>query len=299
MRAVSIKGVQRSMFKGEREMTIRLAVIGDPIVQSKSPAMHSRAIAELGLDDAFYTRFHVKEERLAEVVAALRTLDFTGWNVTIPHKESICGLLDVLTPEAQAIGAVNTVIHRNGQLVGANTDGVGYIRGLEHAFGMLPFATMDALVIGAGGASRAIVWALIQRGVRVTIANRSLDRAEKLLQSFSADEEKHRAIALPADKKLPLHTYDLIINTTSVGMYPDTTDVPLHLTQLKPNTIVSDIIYNPSETAFLKLARALGARTQNGLPMFVHQGAESFTIWTGHSPSVEAMEETVKQQLEE
>jgi shikimate dehydrogenase len=265
-------------------------VIGDPIAHSMSPLMHTTAFNHLGLM-ARYMAFHVTSERLPSAVEGMRGLGISGLNVTIPHKVSIMNLLDEIDPLALQIGAVNTVVNENGKLVGYNTDGIGYVNGLKELLQEKNIGTQSILIIGAGGAARAIYFSLLAEGVqRVDIANRTVPNAQKLIESQSSTSSRALSLTVAEDE---LDTYDIVINTTSIGMHPRMNDVPIHLRNLRNGTVVSDIIYNPLETKWLTDAKGLGAITQNGVDMFVFQGALSFEKWTGIYPDIEIMRNVV------
>lgn len=267
-------------------------VIGDPISHSMSPLMHNRAFLHHGLS-ARYMAFHVTPERLSSAIEGLRGLQIEGINVTIPHKVSVMKYLDEIDSLANQIGAVNTIVNKNGKLVGYNTDGIGFVNSLKGLLQKKSLRSQSILVIGAGGAARAIYFSLIAEGcIHIDITNRTLSAAQELI----GDHQTSKALTLlEAEQKI--HTYDIMINTTSVGMYPQTNEVPIQLTRLKNAAIVSDIIYNPLETQFLKEARQLGAITQNGIDMFVFQGALAFEKWTGIYPDIETMRTAVKTKL--
>lgn len=269
------------------------AVIGDPIAHSMSPLMHNDLFQHYSID-AHYLPFHIKKESLQDAVKGLKTLGVSGFNVTVPHKVDIMGLLDQIDPLAKAIGAVNTVVNVDGKLIGYNTDGNGYVRGLTERLDNLQ--EKSVLIIGAGGAARAIFYSLAHAGVKkLDIVNRTIDKAQKLIDECPYDiastvYEKKQAEAILAN-------YDVIIQTTSIGMSPNIEVTPLNVANLKVGAFVSDIIYNPFETLLLKEAKEQGAQTQNGLDMFAFQGALAFEIWTGIFPDTDRMKNIVKRQL--
>lgn len=269
------------------------AVIGDPIAHSMSPAMHNDLFQAYGID-AHYQPLHVKRENLKEAVIGLKAIGIAGFNITIPHKETIIPFLDKLDPLAEAIGAVNTVVNEDGKFVGYNTDGSGYLQGL---LTLLPEITeKNILIIGAGGAARALYFTLAQAGVnRLDIYNRTTQKAEALINDcpfrvLSAAIGKEEAEKNLAD-------YQLLIQTTPIGMAPNIESLPLSLHNLKTDALVSDIIYNPLESKFLREAKNKGAKIQNGLDMFVYQGALAFEKWTGIFPNIERMKNIVLNQL--
>ncbi|MFD1736645.1 shikimate dehydrogenase [Bacillus salitolerans] len=269
-------------------------VIGDPILHSMSPIMHNMAFEMLGLH-ARYLAFHVTPQKLPGAIEAMRALGIQGFNVTVPHKVNVMNYLDEIDELAIKIGAVNTIVNRNGKLVGYNTDGIGYVTGLRGVVTGRDITQLSILIIGAGGASRAIYYSLIHNGAqKVDIANRTLEKAKNIITT------KHQL----ASKAINIHEavtnlaeYDIIINTTSIGMSPNIEEVPIEINNISNKHIVSDIIYNPLETKFLKLAKQAGAVTQNGVDMFVFQGALSFEMWTGIYPDVHEMRKTIMDKL--
>ncbi|OMP67612.1 shikimate dehydrogenase [Domibacillus epiphyticus] len=269
-------------------------VIGDPIAHSMSPAMHNDAFAALGLD-AHYQPFHITREDLPVAIAGMKVIGVAGFNVTVPHKTAILPLLDEIDPLAAAIGAVNTVVNEKGKFIGYNTDGEGFIRGLHEEYGK-PVLDKHILIIGAGGAARAIYYTLSQQGaVHVDIANRTLDNAQQL--KARCPYPVNTAILTMEEAEAKLAEYDIIIQTTSIGMSPKVEDLPLRLSTIRTDAFLSDIIYNPFETAIMKEAKQRGARVQNGLRMFVYQGALAFEKWTGKLADPDRMEKIVIDKL--
>jgi shikimate dehydrogenase len=271
--------------------TCLVGIIGWPVSHSLSPRMHNAAYAALGLDWA-YVPLPVPPERLGDAVRGLVALGFAGSNVTVPHKQAVIPFLDELTPIARAIGAVNTIVVRpDGSLLGDSTDGAGFMADLraQMANSKSQMANREwrignVLVIGAGGAARAVVYALAEAGAEVAIANRTLQRAQELCQTISR--------ALPnAAGRFSAHPFpdalaelaaeaDLTINTTSLGLHegdpmPWDAAVSFH-----PGQVVYDLIYN-RPTELLALARSQGAAVLDGLGMLVHQGARAAALWTG------------------
>lgn len=259
------------------------AVIGDPIAHSRSPEMHTSWFQEEKID-ASYIPIHVMPDQLERAVDSLRVLGCSGWNVTVPHKETIIPYLDKLDPLAEKMQAVNTVVRaKDGTLIGYNTDGLGYVRSLEERFPQLK-RTAKILIIGAGGAAKGIAFALESKGyIHMTVTNRTLERAEQL-----ASQCQGQALSIKEAEET-LDMYDLLIQTTSVGMTHSIGGSPLSLQSLRKETVVTDIIYTPKETEFLRQARLKGASTMNGLSMFIHQGAIAFSHWTGRYPNVERL----------
>jgi shikimate dehydrogenase len=274
-------------------MTTLYGVIGNPIGHSLSPIMHNNAFQDLGLD-AFYQAFEVKSNQLGNAIRGIRALGIQGFNVTIPHKVSVMEYLDDIDSQALAIGAVNTVKNRNGKLIGYNTDGIGYTAGLKTIVNQLE--NQNVLLVGAGGAARGIAISLANTSIKsLTITNRTIEKASSIIKKCNQDIILDVIELHHAEEKLD--QFDIIINTTSVGLYPNVEEIPLKLTNIKKGTIVSDIIYNPFYTKWLHLANEMGGVVQNGIPMFVNQGALAFEIWTGMKPNLNIMENTVIEQL--
>jgi shikimate dehydrogenase len=266
------------------------ALIGDPVEHTVSAAMHNAAFAELGLD-FIYVPFRVQPERLAEAVAGLRALDVRGFNVTIPHKVAVMRLLDGLDPRAEKIGAVNTVVNEDGKLRGYNTDAAGFLRALSEG-GIEPEGK-KIVVLGAGGASRAISYVLAEKGAELTILNREqeLDWAWDIAKLIEYDLWK-RVTVLELRKDLlagALKDADVLVNATSVGMSPDVDVCPVPARMLRQDLVVFDVVYNPIETRLLREARAAGARTISGVEMLVWQGALAFETWTGQPAPFDVM----------
>lgn len=265
-------------------------VIGDPIAHSLSPAMHNKELKELGIN-AYYHPFHISGKDLKTAVEGMKVIGIDGFNVTIPHKTPIMTLLDKIDPLAEAIGAVNTVVREDEFYVGYNTDGAGFVESLKEDW-KDDLTGERALIIGAGGAAKAIYYTLLSIGVqRVDICNRTVQKAKDLIagQPYEADS---KALSL-AEAESSIEEYSLIIQTTSIGMDPETDKSPISLMGISPSAFVTDIIYNPEETKFLKQAAEMGAKTQNGLGMLVYQGALAFQKWTGIKPDARRMKQTV------
>jgi len=272
-------------------------VIGWPIAHSLSPAMHNAAFAALGLDWC-YVPFAVPPERLPEAVRGLQALGVRGVNATVPHKEALLPLVNALTPEAEAIGAVNTLLFRAEGILGHNTDAAGFLRALHEA-GFDP-SGCTALVLGAGGAARSVTYALATVGARVILLNRTVERAEALASALRERLPKAALSTGPLtpeeiERHLPV---DLIINATTLGMWPqvETSPWPARLPFPK-SAFCYDLVYTPRETHFMHQARSVGAQAASGLGMLVHQGAESFALWTGIQPPVEVMRAACEQAL--
>ncbi|OOE05003.1 shikimate dehydrogenase [Anoxybacillus kestanbolensis] len=265
-------------------------LIGCPVHHSLSPLMHNDAFQSLHID-AHYHAFHVEPHMLKEAVEGLKALQCAGFNVTIPHKTAVMEYMDELDETAKQMGAVNTVVNENGKWVGYNTDGEGFVRALCEQMN-IELSGARILIIGAGGAARGIYFTLLKHeAAAIDVCNRTMEKAEAFIQ-----KERSAVYSLEQAEER-LGAYDIIINTTSVGMYPHVDTMPISLQTLKTGTIVSDIIYNPLMTKFLQEAKEKGARVQNGVGMFVYQGALAFEKWTGIFPNTKRMEQLVIQQL--
>ncbi|MGI5916546.1 MAG: shikimate dehydrogenase [Anaerolineae bacterium] len=264
-------------------------VIGWPIAHSVSPPMHNAAFRALGLDWC-YVPYAVPPERLTQAVAGFRGLGLRGLNATVPHKQALLALVDELTPAARAIGAVNTLRMVHDILVGHNTDAAGFIRALREA-GFEPEGCR-ALVLGAGGAARAVVYALAEQDARITVLNRTVERAQSLAADMAGiAREPLDAAALDADTLADLALEaTLIVNATSLGMHPATENSPWPEEVPYPTgAFCYDLIYNPRETRLMRRAREVGARAVDGLGMLIHQGAEAFEWWTGVAAPIHVM----------
>ncbi len=272
------------------------ALIGDPVEQSLSPAMHNAVFKALGLDCA-YVALRVPKVMLADAMAGVRALGIAGLNVTHPHKVSIAGILDELDESASSVGAVNTVKNERGKLTGFNTDGAGAVRALEREVGKL--AGRRAVLFGAGGAARAIAFSLVQAGVELTIANRTAVKAQVL--AAEVERKFGTKVALVGIERRALgeavKRADLLINATTIGMRPNVNQTLVTADMMHRGLVVNDIVYEPLQTKLLREAKRAGARTVNGLGMLVQQGALAFEVWTGKRAPIKVMEGAVKREL--
>jgi shikimate dehydrogenase len=266
----------------------KLGLIVHPLGHSLSPKIHAAALKACGLQGD-YSLFPIPPEdaqALKDLLVRVRAGEIHGLNVTIPHKQNVIEFMDELTPTAKAIGAVNTIYLRENKLVGDNTDAPGFLFDLKKFMGDREWG-MDksALVLGAGGSARAIVYALVSDGWSVVIAARRIEQAQLLTQSFT---NYHLSVANFTD--LRLSTFDLLVNTTPIGMTPNTDQSPLpENTTLSKDTVVYDLVYNPRETKLVKDARAQGLSATTGLGMLIEQAALAFELWTGHNPPRDAL----------
>lgn len=275
--------------------TIMTGVMGNPIRQSLSPDMHNAVYKELGLNYAS-AAFAVTKENLRQAVEGIRALSFRGVNVTIPHKVAIMEYLDEIDEEASDIGAINTIVNENGKLIGYNTDGRGFVQSLLDE-ALCTVAEKRVLILGAGGAARAVGISLARRGAsQIVVANRSVDKAAELARHIS-NHVPSQAISLGKLEGMDLKEIDIVINTTSIGMVPEINEMPISDKQLHSGLLVSDLIYNPIQTKLLHAAEAKGAKAHNGVGMFVQQGALALELWTGHKPPVDLMRGIVLQRL--
>ena len=271
-------------------------LIGDPVEHSMSPAMQNPAFRELKLD-YIYLPFRVKSSELAQAMAGMRALNIRGLNITVPHKVAVVQFLDELDPLAEKIGAVNTIVNDDGVLTGYNTDASGFLQALPEK-GIEPRGK-NVVILGAGGASRAISFILADSGANLLILNRvlELDWAAELARRLSATfNKKVKALELKRENLAPaLDKADMLVNATSVGMTPLVNETPVPADLLRPNLIVYDIVYNPMKTRLLREAEAVGASTIGGIDMLVWQGALAFEKWTGQKAPIELMKrEAVK-----
>ncbi len=262
-----------------------LGVIGDPIEHSLSPLMHNCVLERLGLDYR-YVAFHVQKDYGLHVGLAFRTLGLAGLNVTIPYKETVVGQMDVLTEEARVVGAVNTIgLNAKGELVGHNTDVAGFLGALEIHVGEGEPAGRGAVVLGAGGAARAVLYALGLSGARpIYLANRTQSRAEALAGWFSYILPDTPVELVPlTDIEALNKAFDnalITVNVTPLGMAPKVDASPLpEGAQPKPGSLVFDTIYNPERTLLLTQAQEAGCRAIGGLDMLIIQGMVSLAWW--------------------
>lgn len=270
-----------------------VCLLGYPISHSLSPQMHNTAFNYLELGYA-YLAFDTKKDELENVVKAMRVLNVSGFNVTMPHKQNIIPLLDEVSLEAQWIGAVNTVHNDNGKLVGYNTDGKGYIKSLKEAD--IAFEGKKLVLVGAGGAARAVAVQLAIDGAgEIVILNRHIAGAEKIRNIISHKIPACKVSALEFNQenlKEALKDADILVNTTSLGMNDqEDKSIVSDPSVFRRELIVSDIIYNPAKTKLLKMAEAAGCRTINGFGMIIWQGAMAFKIWTGEDMPVDLVKQ--------
>ena len=273
-------------------MTKRVVLIGHPVAHSLSGAMQQAAFDSLGID-ASYELWDRAPIALADAIAELRTDDFLGANVTIPHKERVVPQVDRLTEEAHATGAVNTLTKEGRKLVGHNTDVPGFTVALDTLVGRQKLPR-NAVVLGAGGGARAVVYGLIRQGFqRVIVFNRHLHRAESMVKHFGKSASHMDLRAMPWHESIieaELSKTKLLVNATSIGLNADESPVPAEI--LTPELLVLDLIY--AQTRLLRDAAAAGCTTSDGETMLLHQGAAAFTLWTGQPAPLEVMGAALK-----
>ncbi len=271
------RGAPSQLLHAQRGGFLRAYLFADPVAHTLSPAMHNAAFAACGLSGLYQAR-QVSPEHLGAAIAGLRAPGTLGANLTLPHKERALPWLDTLSSAARAIGAVNTVVHRSGALHGDNTDAPGLLAALAESgdAGRGP-----AVVLGAGGAARAAVWALRSQGREVWVVNRTLARASALTEELGG--------AARAREDVPWAEVGLIVNASSAGL-GDTQQTPLpdfDFSALPPGALLYDMVYKPAQTRLMAQARAQGLRAENGLGMLAHQARLAFVRWTGCQPDIE------------
>lgn len=272
-------------------------ILGWPVGHSLSPQMYMAAFKAAGFTNYNYTLLPTQTGRLYFAVEGLKGLDFRGVNVTIPHKSTIIQYLDAVDSDAMIIGAVNTVVNDGGILTGYNTDVVGFLAALAEA-NFLP-EDCHAVVLGAGGAARAILWGLCKRRAGfITIGARNQLKAENLAKDFLQHGHVEGFDWLSDDFKEILQSADILINTTPLGMFPEVDAMPpVDLKLLPEGALVYDIIYNPFETKLLRTAKELGFPTLDGLSMLLLQGQEAYRLYTGELPDLQVMRRALEQGL--
>jgi shikimate dehydrogenase len=270
-----------------------LACFGQPVDENPTGVMQEAGFRELGLNWRYLT-IEVPPAKLREAMAGVRAFGMRGLNLTIPHKVAVMQYLDEIAPDAAVIGAVNTVRREGDRLIGENTDGKGFLHGVRNDAGVDPRG-QRAVVLGAGGAARAIVTELALAGAAdVLVVNRSVERGSAMVADLAAKT------GLPIRFEPWLGTYavtamtDLLVNATSIGLYPDVNAMPpVDLSGARPGMLVSDVVFNPPETPLLAAARRLGLPTLDGLSMLVYQGAIGFQLWTGREAPAAAMKQAL------
>lgn len=274
-------------------------IFGWPVEHTFSPMMHNSAFNRLGLD-CVYVPFPVDPDLLGKAVEGIRSMGLSGVNVTIPHKSTVIKYLDEVSPEAKLIGAVNTIVNKNGFLTGYNTDAMGFVKSLKLDGGSDP-AGKRVMILGAGGAARAVTIQLAVSGIKeLTIASPVAEEITSLAETITG------SLNIPVkgliwDKQAITDCFeetDILINATPLGMHPNTEEMPpVEVGLLAEHTLVCDLIYNPGETLLLRKAAERGLKTLNGIGMLLYQGAIAFELWTGQEPPVEIMRDALQRAL--
>ena len=274
-----------------------VGVFGQPVAENPTGVMQEAGFRAAGLNWR-YLNFEVPPEKLGAAMEAMDALGMRGINLTIPHKVAVIEHLDELSPEASAIGAVNTVRIEGGRKIGENTDGKGFLRGIRNDAGVEPRGKR-VVMLGAGGAARAIGTELVLAGAAdLLVVNRSPDRGETMVEDMRTAtggavrfERWHGTFGVPA-------TCDLLVNATSIGLFPDVEAMPaVDLSSVRDSMLVADAVFNPPETRLLAAARARGLPTLDGLSMLVYQGVIAYEMWTGQSPDEGAMKTALRAAL--
>ena len=268
---------------------MKFYLLGHPLGHSVSPPMHNAAFKELGMPN-IYSSLDVEPAKLAEALESrVKTEDFGGANVTIPHKIEMLELVDKLDESARRAGAVNTLEWKDGLLTGYNTDATGGMKALIDVYGDISGAKM--VMLGAGGAASALAAILKPQVKELTVLNRTMEKGKALAGKVGAGYG-----SIVEDQGL-VESADIIINTTPIGMHPNVSESPIEKKHLHGEQMVFDIVYNPLKTQLMLDAEAVGAKTLGGLWMLVYQGAEAFEIWTGVKPNVQTMYDSAKKAL--
>jgi shikimate dehydrogenase len=271
-------------------------VIGDPIEHSLSPAIHNAAFNHLKLDFVFLA-FRVKAVDLENAIRGMPSLGIHGLNVTMPHKSTVTAYLDELDPAVKFLGSANTILNENGKLSGFNTDGVGALKALRE--NGIELSEKKAILLGAGGAAKAIAFALAKEVSELVVLNRATEKAKELAERLSKTLGKKivGGSLSPEAVAENLQGSDVLINATSVGMNPEANQSIVAPRLLRSDLAVMDIVYNPIETKLAKEAKAAGAQVISGVEMLIYQGAAAFEIWTGRRAPVEVMRKAALNKL--
>ena len=275
-----------------------IGLIGENVKNSLSPLFHNQIILKQSVNFC-YLPFQVTETDLGEAIQGIRALNIRGVNITFPHKEKVIEFLDEVEESARRIGAVNTIVNNKGILTGYNTDVIGFKKSLQDN-GKFVIKEKKAVILGAGGAARAVTYSLLEEGIEeISIFNRTLKKAEKIKQDFYPFFPRSSINTFSFEQKGlkdKIEETDILINATSLGMLPRVDNTPLSDKKLfRPSLLVYDLIYHPAKTLFLRQAERAGAKIVNGLPMLVYQGIESFYLWTGFKSKRKEVLEIIRQ----
>lgn len=268
---------------------------GQPVAGNPTQYMMEKAFAEAGLDWRYLT-LEVSPEALGDAVRGLRAMGFRGGNLTIPHKVAVIQFLDRLTPAAELMGAVNTILREDDQLIGENTDGKGFVESLR---GLADPAGKRVVLLGAGGAARAIAVELALAGAgEITVVNRTSQRGQDLVNLLNDKTSTPSSLVVwQGTYQVPAET-DVLINATSIGLNDPDARVPVGFAAAPPTMVVADVVFNPPRTRFLAEAGEHGCPTLDGLGMIVNQGAIALRLWSGVEPNRAVMREAVEEFLE-
>lgn len=263
-------------------------IVGYPLLHSLSPALHEFIMKKIGVS-GYYHIFEVNKEQLDSTIQRMKACEFIGFNVTIPHKQRIISYLDEITQEAEWMGAVNTVLIKPDKLYGHNTDGIGFIQALKN--NNIEIHGKSAVVLGAGGAARAVAYSLMRRGLnKLWVLNRTRSHAELLVNQLSKRIGFSNTNFGRLDEETitkAIKSAELLINATSIGMWPDIEANPYSFHNVSSDLTVIDLVYNPIKTKFLKKANMAGIKTIDGLDMLIYQGVESMQLWSGATIPIE------------
>lgn len=263
-------------------------VIGDPIEHSLSPQLHNAGYKALHIEnDYVFVGCAVKSEHLEDFMKGVRAMNVRGISVTIPHKIAVMQYLDEIDETAKKIGAVNTIVNDHGVLKGYNTDWIGVIKAIEN---LTKLKDKKVAVLGAGGAARAVIYGVTQKGAKAAVLNRTIEKAEELKEHFDITSYLLTEITTVKES-------EIIINITSVGMLPNINESPIAKDLIKPSHIVLDAVYNPYETQLLKDAKEQGATIIHGTEMLLYQGAEQFALYTGKEAPIDTMRKSIELSL--
>jgi len=281
-----------------RGTTKLISLLGDPVKHSLSPLMHNTAFEAMNLDYV-YLAFPIKEGLIKEGLDAMKTLDAAGFNLTMPHKQSVVDFLDEVTEEAALIGSVNTVKNIDGKLVGYNTDGKGFVKSLEEK--RVEYKDKKIVLIGAGGAARAVATQLAYDGAgEIVVFNRTIGAASQIVDNINKNISTCKGKALKLNEEELINEVkdaSILVNCTSVGMEPGINESVISSNKVfYGDLFVADIIYDPAKTKFLKMAEEAGCKYMNGLMMLIWQGAIAFNIWTGKDMPVDLIKKTLEKQ---
>lgn len=269
-----------------------IGIFGNPIEYTASPEMHTAAFEKLKINFT-YIPFLVKKSKISSAVESIRFLNIEGVNVTSPFKEAVIPYLDKLTENAQLIGAVNTIKNQNGKLIGHNTDGPGFLESIKESFKKFTPKGKRVVILGAGGAARAISVILAKKKIKELAIGDVVEHKAKNLAQYIKTKLKTKTKGMAAHTQQfydAIQHSDLLINATPIGMQPKTSISPLeNISVIHPRQLVCDLIYNPQQTKFLKLAKHLGAKTLNGLGMLLYQGVLAFEIFTDKKAPIQVM----------